>query len=471
MSEENKNSNLDQFFRSRLSKEDNSSWNNPSDEVFDKAMAVVNAKKKRRFAWWWFALIGLLALSSAYLFWSQQEINLLTEQVGELNELLESKELINNSEIQNTNDGNEVTAENGESIAVEEVKNVSNRNSNAIAKETPTRTKAYREIPIIENTPEENDIVLEMIPESDEAYESPPAPEVLPEGTEPPEIPNEKVITIKDTIATLPYTYPSLDVIPLKPHSAWFAFGGMNWTSLSMSAANPLPNNLTRYDNWYNGHQYGFGYKRQIKSSSFKIHTQLSYTLARNNSLFRNEPMYDAGNEVNTNGDIVYRAVHVFESPIGGYSQDIVFDPDGMNQGDLMKSSMEVSNEFKIWGLHLGASYNLYQKGLWHIAANSALGINYISEMQQDFNFNLIGPERVLDRFSGSVSELASLNQVYPSASIGADVSRDIGPISLGVSTGYQRSLSSIRSVDPVSKVKTQMSTLQTSIKISWNLN
>ena len=459
MSEENTHKNLDDFFKSRLSKQDeNASWNNPSDHVFQDAMLVVNAKKKRRFGWWWFVLIGLLAISSAYLYWSQREIHQLAEQVGELNEQLIEQELNSKSEIPNSK-WNETIA--------------SIEKSNSISKATRAGTSnKYSEIPIHVNSPKENDIVMEMIPETDESYESAPATEVLPEAPEPPEIPNEEVITIKDTVSKPPKTPASIDVTPINPPSAFYVFGGFNWTTLSMTAANPLPNNLTNYDNWYRGYQYGLGYEKQIKRSPVKFQSQFSYTLARNSSTFTDHPQYEQANEVNNNGDIEYQTIYGFESPIGGYSQSIAFAPEGaMNQGDAMTSTMNVNQAFRIYGMQAGLGYEHYLNRQWQLQAFGAIGINYISELSQDFDYKLEGNNKLLDEFNGSLSELTGLNKVYPSWHINTEIQRSLGPIKVGLSTGYQRSLASIRTVDSKTQVKTQMSNFNSSIKLSWNLN
>ena len=59
-------------------------------------------------------------------------------------------------------------------------------------------------------------------------------------------------------------------------NQVYFFLGG-NASSLSMTANNPLPTNLTRYDNWYAGYQLGAGLTHRLKSTKWSVDMRIQY--------------------------------------------------------------------------------------------------------------------------------------------------------------------------------------------------
>jgi hypothetical protein len=462
MNDDNQHNNLDHFLRSRLLKGDGDvSWNVPSNDVFHRAMVSIQKEKKQRAGWiWWLVLFSLLALGLFYVLWSQNQIKSLSGKVDQLHQKLQSqtghtntseKEVPIYSNSQNTKPINNIE------LSQKISKNARPKylwRSRALTSENPRVESKDKELELNHARLVPDNLLLQKKFEMEKTD-------------------SNQIVALKDNKEEPSSMDTSKFHSTSQESSAflhkWYTFSGLNWTSLSMSAVNPLPNNLTQYDNWYRGYQYGIGYEKTIGSGKLKFEGQFSYTLARNRNTFINETVYDNTKEIDVNGTTVYQDYNHLESPIGAYSQFVQFEPGGsINLGDPMTTTVNANNEFKIWSLGLGGSYQVYKSSTLRLNTVASLGINYISEMSHHYQFKLEKDTKVLNQLSGSVVELSTLNKLYPSVKLGTELGKDFGPLSMGLLTTYSRSLASIRDVDPLTKVKTQISTIEASVILGW---
>jgi hypothetical protein len=217
------------------------------------------------------------------------------------------------------------------------------------------------------------------------------------------------------------------------------------------------------------GYQYGLGIHREL-TGRWSGGLGISYNQFENRSKFRNNETYDSANEAaNTNGDLIYSSQFNFESPMEPLSIGIVFSPEGKNlqDGDLMQTEMGIMQKFHVWVADIQFSYLMINNGNWKFGLSAGTGLNFISDIGQVLDFELSRNGSLIDNRSFS-SRVRQYSRFFPSYLAGLDLAYFHGPFDFGMSFSYGGSLGSIRPVDSVMKVKTNLTSVSGNFKVAW---
>jgi hypothetical protein len=481
MEDENRDNNLDKFFQSRLNEgEGASNWNSPPDSVLEGAIAELdkrdNERKRRRL--FWILWLGSLVALTSVLSWYMLKVSTLEEELADMrNSKEQTVDLIeqdNEKLSKNESESESVYEENSsneiKSLGKENTEENRKLESNIrVVRETSSYNKTSNEAVV------ENEKVEELISliKDDKYEEEVTEKDIITESITivDPE-PEEVVPEIKDVEDTTGENENNPDPRPkMNKRFVLALYAGLNGSSFSMSAAQPLPDNLTRYDNRYLGYQFGLRLDRKLKNERFFLRVGAEHMMVKNSSQFDIEETYDEDMETTNNSGVnIYSAEYGFDSPMGRFSEPVEFEIDGknLNDGDKLNSSMKMNSKFRIWNLYVGGGYNLFTGEKITVNINSGLQMNYISEMRQEMDYRLSKNQLMLSDENYLLTDLPTMNHSFLSWKLGAGLNYRKGRMIFGIDGVYQRSLQSIREVEKVSKVKTQMSQFQSNISVGW---
>ena len=453
---------LDEFFRNRLGSVEKESWNTPSNLVFENAMAQLDKNRRRGFFWLFRGLLILIIVGFAV--WSFTTIGSLENKLASV----------------------KVTETPSKAMQIEEKKKPAEQTILAdqiIVDQVEDKPVLKYSSPSFKNTlPDLAELrnpishqSMEYGFKSEQVHKPNAQTDFISEEIEvEPEIFEEvESSTEAQRPDTLPSETKSEDIAAEGEQNRsrqLYVFGGLNWSSLNMTAAEPLPDNLKEYDNWYLGWQYGIGIQKSIKGR-WSYDLGFSFTHLENRSKFVDVSEYDEINEsVNSNGELRYNTSLGFESPFNPFSGAVSFNPDGqdLKQGDPMQVELAINNRFQVWGTSFGVSYSIIQHGRISAGIHTRVGLNYISELGQNLEFELKKDNRILDR-SSTISYANNYSKIFTSYSVGAHADYRLSQWNFGVQVQYGGSLNSIRKVDPSSLVKTNLTTISTNVRIGWS--
>ncbi len=477
MSSEETNNNLDDFFRSRLSEQGDEAWNLPSDRVFEAAMAQIDQRRKRRW-FFWLILLGLSLGIAGFVYWSLDTIQGLEHEVSQLKQ----------AQIEIPEDalsiGGDSPVQESASSAMDEQGAITSSTSKPITKDIVSNLDIETKLPVYSQTPSSTYIL------TTEADRSTTSLQEITNDIEPAEnghfansIEDDPPLKTK-LVDAIPS--PALSAKPVKANdkvvggsdssssksqSRLYLIAGSNWSSLSMTANDPLPENLKEYDNWYLGYQYGLGLSRVKGHVTYFAELSLSQTV--NRSVFKDQAVYSKQNEfMNSNGDPIYATDLDFDSPVLPFSQEVSFEASGknLNEGDTMDSKMSIENTFHLISLDVGLQYSIWSKGKSRISALASAGLNVISELEQDVHLDLYRSESLIGQERSDLNTTSLYNRWVPSVQLGLSYQYQFKDFELSFRTTYGSSLRSIREVDPNTQVKTQMQLIRTNLALAYRL-
>jgi hypothetical protein len=467
--ETNKRSELEAFFQKHLNADstDNMGWDNPPPRVLDGAFKTLDEvrRKKRFMIWMWvFGGIGILAITSI-LVWNNNRLNNID---GKLSRLIENQENRQSVKAQRS-EQRDFNESYGNNLSVEP----------SSIHQAPL-TNNYSPIPSTIPVILENDVIASKSDSSSQnrKHQMNRAQDVnapianTTDTNRTNQTATDKVLP--DSLAIVKGDILVSDDPPSKViltdriyKNAWYIKMGVNSSSLTMSALVPLGDNLTKYDNWYPGYQVGVGLTRNIKPKAFSLNFDLNYQVIRNKSIFKNESAYSKSNEsIDNSGQPIYNATFGLESPIGAYTNELSINLNNLsfNDGDRLNNSTNITNKFHITSAKIGIGYALFSNHNLKLKAHFALGVNYVLEMKQNMNYKMSNQNTILTSSKFNQVSTKQMNNMFGSTSFGFSLEHKFKDNRFGgISTGYTRSLQSIRKVDDVMEVKTHLSLIQAS--------
>ena len=476
--EDNNNSELEAFFKNRLNTNETAGdgWDNPPDSVLDNAFQILDEKKKKRFGFLWFwTILGVVSVALlSTTIWNMNRLNQIDDKLTSLIENDKANKSIitssaSDSTVQKETSKTSITTTDlptvpvqKETTPIQNKKPRGGKRTNVVLPEDNANLKATKEV--------EQSQSIERIT----IYETNiPEPNVnsrlnTMELSDP---------TVQDSIKPiLPFVVAQIvesqneeEEEDMDLNQVYFFLGG-NASSLSMTANNPLPTNLTRYDNWYAGYQLGAGLTHRLKSTKWSVDMRIQYQLYRNSSIFEDEAQYSKANEsVSSSGESIYTAPIGLESPIRKFEGALSFDLQNQTfpNGSLLNNSTAITNTFHTTAAYVGLGYGLYSNTKWELQGRFGVSANYAIEMKQEMAFEMKRNTSVLATETFEEVSTKQMTKLYGSGLVGLKLSRSIHKnMTLGLSTAYTRSLQSIRQVEGPEQVKTQVSMIQSSVVV-----
>lgn len=473
--EENKYSELDKLFRSRLvNPSDDGDWNVPPGEVFDAALDEINGGNSRRrfLLFLWISLAGLILTISALICWNirtlgsidQKMDEILAAQQGEVASQTTEERLpeentseVNEIEVQNesaNNNGAPATETSGGGNSIDH-----SQKANSEAGQTPTAN-----IAAIDNKDNRN-------------KEEPFWPIIGPDGqydSDPAEQENLPVTTAaSDSIEAFaglqsigllgfPYFFDPLpysidqnsiehnerdSIVESKKPAVLFAFGP-SLSTLNMISDDALPASLTKYDKWYSGYQMQLGLVQKLNKKWDAVYG-IEYQRFTNQSEFREEHSYVKANEVTNNqGEQEYMLNLDLLTPIGIHSENMMV-PVGNNSISDREEIVHITdmkNRFDVAGLHAGLRYHFIERKALNFYVNGGLAANYFLSVNEQMSTKLYYENRMLKEFVADYSTKGQLGNLFVRGNLGLGMDyRLTSHLNLGLNITGASSLNSIQ--------------------------
>jgi hypothetical protein len=459
--EDNKHNELDELFRSRILDEgqEEASWNLPSDEVFDKAMATVNSDSgnKRKFIFFWISGISLAVLLLGLTFWNIRTMDSIDEKMDQIIEL----QKINSDQERLMEDNGRMTNEGGLSTS-----------NNGLLKEEKSE--------LIENSiPRKTDINKGTSPKAgskaikNSVFDWPPefldsnAEDVLPisiiEHNKAGSLPQGSASLLFDLRSKSIVNWPqdesiSTGGIPLGPISKhkekpirsnqYGIYYGPNWSTYKMTSSNAMAANLKKYDQWYGGLDLGIFGSSRLKSR-WQFLYGLNYSELNNESQYESEHLYNKSMETTNNqGQKVYTTkVDVF-STTGLHSENMelsIGSTDIADQ-DILLETTNINDQLKTLKLDFGLSFSLFSNTRWSTNIHSKIGLNYLLEAQEQMTTRVYHQTEMLEEQLLNFASTAQFNPMFISSALGLTTQYKLSKHwALGLNIEGQQSLQSIQ--------------------------
>lgn len=492
---ENAYNELDKLFQSRLKEQRSGSeeWNTPSDDVFEKAMAQIEPKKDRKPFFLWFLLpLFFLAMLGIILF-QHQRVQDLEEKIYSLNHKDQVTLSNSNSETtENTNisDGNGLTrTENAEVFDTKQIEDgeegpsimkdiPSNQNitvANSVKPDILTTENSLHNRDI--HTPKNNSFTLNQ----DELNNT---SENLNEFSSPVSFDRnfETLNALSGIQSRLDYIH-DLQAPPVlhQPHLNNEKGGGfypmLIWSSeLSTIHMTNLPVatfSLKAYDDYYLGYAFGVGLSQGIKNK-WRLDYALTYHNQYNQSHFQNELLYDSSKEVQqTNGNVEYTADVQIVSPIGGHDEKVSLQlrQSQIQDQEKLINDTYIDQKYHSLGLSLVPNYQFSNNDKIDFSVGVGARLHYLFGFNETMYLSLYHDGNHLASEEISSDQSSMLNRIYGGLYGRADFKYNINDhYSVGLQSGYYRSLTSLKKQKSTDQAKTYLSTLNLNLTFSLKL-
>lgn len=241
-----------------------------------------------------------------------------------------------------------------------------------------------------------------------------------------------------------------------------------NISTLIMTA--PLgAQNLTLYDNYYNGIGLQVDYSMPL-SSKLDMISSVSYRKISNESLAENTLSYQKGTEVMMPGQMaMYEMDNEIESPLGTLEErmQLVVDPSTTQDGDALHQSISLDQCISVIGLASGFSYKLLDNSKLTWAASVQPSLNIILGMESKMHSHYEMHDIMMGESEVKLEEANNTRKLYGSLNLGSSISYKLSrDYQLSFGGGYQRGLSSLRQ-DMTSSSRTYLSSWTSYIGLS----
>ncbi len=390
--EENKYTDLDKLFKDRLNKadQDDTTWNLPSDDVFEGAISQVHDGQRRRRAILWI-LAGLILLLTvgAFLF-NAQKVNELEKALAYSQaQLMESQMAM--AELKKEN----------EAASAESLINASSTGG----KEDEIMTK----VDPIKSGMVQNGAFSEA---TTKAVSS--AQVDIAEATNPTTV-DQKSHSIMDaqerkrvTSSLMPLLSPlyvqighdvehqlsgpaMIDDIEKESRFEWYIGATSNWTTLEMKGIKDGTASLTEYDKRYLGYGIRTGILQDLPGR-WSVDYRLSYQHFTNKSAFMDALIYDDDLETTgVNGTTSYAMDLSILSPMSELNRGLAFEVDGfpIADEDVFENVTKISEEYNWWTLAVIPKVDVIASPKWSLSAGLGLQANYLMTMKEDMDVKL----------------------------------------------------------------------------------
>lgn len=492
---EKRYNNIDQLFRSKFNDpktiDTDGDWNLPPEGIFNNAIDEIDSKKKRKnrvFGFWFLGGFALLAIVSAIL-WNTTKINTIDSEIESLKETYTKNSPKTLSTTKNTITPQEPFSSKTETKLVKKDQVVIAKSGNAIATIPqpttstesvfqPTRDLDQSEALNRSEALIHNNITDTPISKNIIKYSNASSSTILlnKESTQQTQFHIERLDTNSPILSissrqlpTSPQLYNSINKENTFGKYSLFSFVGINFSSMEMSSPMAMNSDLTEYDQWYTGYQTGIGLQQRLNSKWSLIHG-ISYKTIRNKSLYKNNMAYEVDKEVTMqNGDRLYEASVDLNSPIGSYNRTLMIPMENVDirNNDILSNKTHTVNDFYIINVNTKIVRTIFSTDKFTLSISAGLSANYILGMDQNMETDIYFQDKsmLLDKFTSNNKD--QLNSTFFSAGLDFALEYNLtNQIFLGSEVGYQKSLKSIRKVNPTTQIKTNISELQSSFMI-----
>lgn len=406
--EERSNSELDNLFQSRLNnlEGDESSWNVPSDSVFEGALGVIDAqdKKKRKVVVLWAASILVVAFIIGMTVWNYRMIQLVDQKVEELRtgRQLAGTNVQETAEMQHDE---QVPLQDSaqEELAATAVVDTGHKDEGSVAGTHQTGVKQSKPSVAGKEVKEETGIL---------SMKGAPFAADL-SG------PNR--LTASSTFLEIPYRLKLPEDVENK--QAWdlaFQFGP-GASTLKMQASGSLASLLTQYDDWYPGFSLGLRLRNEIKPG-WKVFGDLTFDVVNNQSNFTTEHAYIKSNESTMpDGSLEYSAAMPIMSPVHQQSEQFRI-PVSQNQivnNEILTCTTDFNDRFSYAHTGVGISRTLYTKGNFSFDLSTQIGANFLIGFYEEMDAKVYQGEGMLSQKQQVDRTIEDLRRVFLSGGLG----------------------------------------------------
>ena len=472
--EENKYTDLDKLFKDRLNKtsQDDTTWNLPSDGVFEGAMNEIHDNRRRRMmVIWLVAGAFLLALITAFII-NLGKVDKLERALAEKEtQLIENRaamaELIKNSEeIGNREKGSEKSKpqaddefEQGLHIQKAEEAGVPDRRleSENISQSIQPKIQAVTDDVVFNSKVD----VLIPIPQAEHAVEFTV-----------PSVPLMSVLILNETQLQIPEPL-RMDYIANIGDLEWYIGTTTHWTTLDMKGIEESTASLTEYDKRYLGYGLRAGLVQNLPGR-WSLDYRCSYQHFTNKSAFNDDLVYDDDLErVDANGKTMYSMDLSILSPMSELNRAVAFEVDDypIVDEDVFENVTRISEEYHWLTVAVIPNYNIINSSKWSISAGLGLQANYLIKMKEDmdvklyFESEMMKNEIILNDPSKNVNpwSLASLGEL--------NLSRELNErSSLSLTAGMQQSITPINTPKNGVAPRTYVNDLQLGLNFNFKI-
>jgi len=274
-------------------------------------------------------------------------------------------------------------------------------------------------------------------------------------------------------------SFPSLEMDDLdlitteddrKKINAYLTLGHL-LSSVQMTNLSPTSYALTDYDKYYGGWEMGLGLAMDL-SNKIQLKTELSYSLINNESNFHQNTDYKKENELTSDqGDIFYATELDINSPTGNHVEKFLIDVthEEMLEGEQMDNYANINQRFQVLSLNTGLTQQLFNKNDFNIALYGGVGINAFLNASQDMEISIEHLSHKMASKSVQMDGMYALNKFYLNGRGGIEFNKLFSDkYFVGLSAGYNRSLTSIRKSKNTNEPNTYIGSFQSMLKIGY---
>ena len=472
--EENKYNDLDKLFRSRL-KEDGihpEEWNTPSDDVFHNALSIID-ERRRKFPFLWILLALLILILGGVITWQYVTLSTLKTEIANLektqDQILETqKERTEQPTLGNNNstpkragvDNIEVQGSDPETSV---------DNSTALTPNAQAVSSEEEEAPTVD--PDN----VRMVPfkQLDKAEVEQTA--LYRSGTPVSSLPTSQIneFLLSTNVAIDPPLIITETI--LEDQHFWSPY--MLWSSeLSTFTMSNLPDagfSLTDYDKYYRGMALGAGVKQQI-NSLWSIDYALTYHKQYNQSHYKDRMPYDKQKEEKLpGGSRSYSTDISIVSPTGQLRENVEMtfqNKDIPDQAEI-KNHTIIDQDLSTIGLSIVPRYHLVRALKFDASIGLGLKAHYILNFDEKMAMALYHEGEPIKSETFRQASPPMLNEFFGGLYGNVDFRYHISDhFSLGLQTGYYRSLTSLKAYKSEDKARTYMHTLNLNFWVAYRM-
>lgn len=496
---------LEELMRSRLldDKPADSSWNVPPDSVFEDAMKAIDAEKNdRRKPFFIIFLASILIIAIGLLTYRlNQRITHLNTEFNELkSQAIGTEENIQNQQTKSitsgsiSNEGTSQNTSNTEEVSTLQTKSTNNTSTKNIRYKNNSNISTYNSSSLFINPPSSK--ILEdnvkqknnlfagntSIIEKEKKNVSPIEKSLNRLNLVINKLATKQFLILSDhKIIDLPEEMSSL-LHPIKKLAkerdnspiSLFGFAGANFSSIHMTNMSDSKFSLTGYEEYCLGYQFGFGAEYQLKSR-WSLNGNLSYTVAKNRSVYESDYKYDQNNEYTNNvGEVIYQDDIIIESPMHAMTENVSFknSSSGPVHEEMMQTKVAFDQILHFANLNLGIDYTIHESDKTRISAGLGLRGQYLLSMKEDMDMQMYHDSHMMMEKTASHNSLENMNRALlaPYGKIGFDYKLN-DRNSIKLTGNYYHPLTSIRQTDSEVDPSTYLKNIEFSVLFKHRIN
>lgn len=251
-----------------------------------------------------------------------------------------------------------------------------------------------------------------------------------------------------------------------------FLTTGVLQSCIKMTNVTESSYSLTEYDQWNTGYFAGLGLLKRV-NNQFTLSTALTYNRTNNNSLFQDNMNYNIDNMITQpDGSVLYESNIYVESPMATYNDKIALRllDDQVANGEVLNNKTKIKETYHYLKLSANIGYELFNINKLRGAFSLDLGINYMIAANQSLNTQIYHWDdmimtNLLENEIGS-----QVNRLHLSSMLRFGLDYSItDKMLLGVELGYEKGLSSMRQYSNSSLPKAYINSIRTGLRLGYS--